>query len=128
MKTLLISGMCILLLGCQSPTPTAKNPEPQTHPEEFEEITTNPIFIGIVEDGVLRLVFPKPTLGGRIRFTNIAMHMSVPPESGELDLSQYEGKAIAIQGHNGGGWIYSAHVVDEGGPIVTALVQQVLDK
>jgi len=128
MKTLLISAMCILLLGCQSPAPTAKNPEPQTHPEAFEEITTNPIFIGIVENGVLRIVFPKSSLNGRIRFTSIAMQMSVPPESDELDLSQYEGKAIDIQGHNGGGWIYSARDVDIGRQILTALVQQVLDK
>jgi hypothetical protein len=27
------------------------------------------------------------------------MQVAQPPESGELDLSQYEGKAIVIQGH-----------------------------
>ena len=54
--------------------------------------------------------------------------MSVPPETGELDLTQYEGSAIAIQGHDGGGWVYSAKVIDKGGPIVTALVLQVFGR
>jgi hypothetical protein len=53
------------------------------------------------------------------------MQESVPPETGELDLTQYEGSVIAIQGHDGGGWIYSAGVIDTAGPIVTALALQI---
>ena len=84
----------------------------------------NQTFIGIVEDGKLRVVLPKPIPSGEIQFTSIGMQESVPPETGELDLAKYEGTAIAIEGHDGGGWVYSARVVDEGGPIVTALVLQ----
>jgi hypothetical protein len=40
-----------------------------------------------------------------------------------MDLSGHEGKAIAVQGYGGsGGWIYSAKIVDQAGPIVTALL------
>ena len=133
MKMLLIPVMCIVLLGCQSSMQTANGPESQTSNGEaesrIEELNTNPIFIGVVENGVLRIVYPKTAATSRIKFTNIEMQMAVPPESGELDLSTYEGMAIAIEGHNGGGdWIYSARVVDSGSPIVTALVRQVFDK
>ena len=141
MKILLIPAMCIMLLGCQSSMPTAKRPESRTRAGEDEgrnvnsqpyeigeEHDTNPTFIGVVESGVFKMVLPKSVLIGRPRLTGIAMQEARPPETGELDLSQYEGTAIAIQGHNGGGWIYSARVVDTGGPIVTALVQQELDQ
>ena len=141
MKTLLVLAMCVVLLGCQSPTPTDWNPESQTAVGEDEgrnrnsqshlvrgERIANPTFVGVVEDGAFRIVLPKSDLSGGIRYTSIAMQEARSPESGELDLSKYEGRAIAIQGHDGGGWIYSARVVDTGGPIVTALVRQIGDQ
>lgn len=30
-----------------------------------------------------------------------------------------------VRGHDGGGWIYSAEVIDQVGPILTAVVQKV---
>jgi hypothetical protein len=33
-----------------------------------------------------------------------------------------------IRGHDGGGWIYSAEVIDEAGSILTAVVQRVFGK
>ncbi len=137
MKLLLIPAMCLVLLGCQSPTPTAKSPEPQTGVGQDKnrdlssldsvagrEHAANPTFIGVVKGGTFRILSPKTALAGSIRFTSIGMQQAVPPESGELDLTEYEGSAIAIQGHDGGGWVYSARVIDKGGPIVTALVLQ----
>ena len=128
MKTLLIPLLCIVLLGCQSTTRTPKSRMRAGEDEVREELDANPTFIGVVEKGVLQIVFPKSVMSGSTRFTSIAMQEARSPESGELDLSQYEGRAIAIQGHNSGGWVYSARVVDVGGPIVTALVRQVVDQ
>ena len=85
------------------------------------------IFIGIVEKGKFKLVVPKPSPLVEVRLTSIQMQEARPPESGELDLSEYEGNAIAVQGY-GGSWIYSAKVIDSGGPIVTALVKKVFGK
>lgn len=85
----------------------------------------NQTFIGKVENGKFRVLWPSPAAAGEIRLTTIAMNQSVPPETHELDLGEYEGKAIAVQGHDGGGWIYSAQMIDEAGPIVTVMVQQV---
>ena len=82
------------------------------------------LFIGIVENGKFKQLSPKPAPLGEVRLTSIQMQESRPPESGELNLSEYEGNAIAVQGY-GGSWIYSAKVIDSGGPIVTALVKKV---
>jgi len=85
----------------------------------------NQTFIGKVENGEFKVLSPKGAPSGIIKFTSIGMQEAVPPETGKLDLTEYEGSVIAIQGHDGGGWIYSARVIDTAGPIVTALVLQV---
>ena len=82
------------------------------------------LFIGIVKSGKFFLLAPRPcsALEARIRLTGIQMQEARPPESAELNLEQYEGKTVMVHGHNGGGWIYRAAVVDSGGPLLTALV------
>ena len=83
------------------------------------------LFIGIVREGKLQVLFPRPEYKAPIRVTSTGMHDSVPPENGEFNLIEYERSAIAVEGHANGGWIYSASVVDTGEPIVTALVENV---
>ena len=85
----------------------------------------NEQFLGIVVDAQFQILDPRPEGTGAIRLTAIQMQMSVKPESKELDLSQYEGRAIMVQGHGGGGWIYEAQVTDQAGPILTAVVGRV---
>lgn len=84
------------------------------------------LIIGIVEDGKFRPVFPNRGVPSDL--TGIRMQESVPPETRQLDLSEYEDRAIAIQGYDGGGWIYSASVIDVAGPITTTLVRRVIDQ
>jgi len=33
-----------------------------------------------------------------------------------------------VEGRSGGGWIYSAELIDTGGPILSALVQKVFSR
>jgi hypothetical protein len=47
----------------------------------------------------------------------------VGPESREIDLLPYEGRVLVVRGHDSGGWIYEAEIVEEGGPLLTALVE-----
>ena len=79
-------------------------------------------FIGIVRSARFNVLSPENS-AGPTRLTTIQMQESRPPESAELALADYEGQAIAVQGHDGGGWIYSAQIVDTAGPIVAALVE-----
>jgi hypothetical protein len=85
------------------------------------------LFIGIVKSGRFHLLAPRSSspLTVGIRLTGIQMQEARTPESAELNLENYEGKAVMVHGHDGGGWIYRAAVVDSGGPLVTALVKQV---
>lgn len=85
------------------------------------------IIVGIVEDGKFIALTPKADLSKEVRLTSISMPQAVPPETGEIKLGEYEGSVIAIRGHDSGGWIYEASVIDMGGPIVTALARRVLD-
>ena len=82
-------------------------------------------FLGIVQNGTFQLLAPYRAPGGSVRLTRIQMQEARPPESAELGLTEHEGKAIMVHGHDGGGWIYSAEVIDQAGPILTAVVQQV---
>jgi hypothetical protein len=81
--------------------------------------------LGIVEDGELRLLLPYDPLGAGARLTTIAMIEAVSPESGEINLSDYEGRAVLVSGYNGGGWIYSARIIEVAGPILSAVVLEV---
>jgi len=85
------------------------------------------LFIGIVKNGKFHLLAPRPSspLSAAIRLTGIQMQEARPPESDELNLEKYEGKTVMVHGHDGGGWIYRAEVVDSGGPLVTALAVKV---
>ncbi len=81
--------------------------------------------LGIVQDGRFRPLVPERPLGRPARLTAIKMYEAIAPEAGELDLTDYEGRAIMVRGRNGGGWIYSAAVVDSAGPILTTVVKRV---
>lgn len=83
------------------------------------------LFIGIVERGVLELLFPKSEPSSFVRLTSTGVQDSVPPENGELNLVEYEQTAIAVEGYVADGWIYCANIVDTGEPIVTALVERI---
>ena len=85
----------------------------------------NDLFLGIVQDGKFHSLSPKTASD---RLTNIQMQEARSPESGELDMTEYEGSAIMVRGHDGGGWIYSAEIVDKAGPILTAVVREVFRK
>jgi hypothetical protein len=81
--------------------------------------------LGIVRDAQFHRLPPDPSFDLPARLTRINVMEAVPPESREIDLSEYEGKAIMVAGHDQGGWIYSAEVIDEAGPILTAVVEKV---
>lgn len=85
----------------------------------------NEMLVGIVKNGLFQLLLPKPESSTQFRLTSTGIHHSIPPEKGELNLIEYEQTAIAVKGYVNGNWVYSASVVDNGEPIVTALVEKV---
>ncbi len=85
----------------------------------------NDQFIGIIQLRRLQILAPDQVAGESVRLTGIQMQESVPPETREIDVKQYEGSALMVGGHYGGGWIYSASVIDQAGPILTEMVKRV---
>lgn len=86
---------------------------------------SNGQFLGIVKDGKFKSLQPRKSSD---KLTTIAMQQAMAPESKRVSLKKYEGKAIMVSGHDGGGWIYSAKVVDSADPILTAVVQKAFGK
>jgi hypothetical protein len=88
----------------------------------------NDKFLGIVKNSRLQLLQPENLTGTSVRLTRIQMQEARSPESAELDLTEYEGKAIMVQGRESGEWIYASEVIDQVGPIFTVLVQKLFSQ
>ena len=82
------------------------------------------IIIGLVKNSKFFPISPESGISDPALLTEIRTMESVSPENRQLNLIEYEGKAIAVQGHNQGGVIYESSIIDVAGPIVTALVQK----
>jgi len=80
--------------------------------------------MGLVQNGEFRLSVPSGRPEPFARLTRITPQASEPPEADQIDLRQYEGSAIMVTGYDGGAWIYSAVIIDQAGPILTAVVER----
>lgn len=83
--------------------------------------------LGIVKGGEFYTLSPESEFTIPARLTTIIMYEAQAPENQEFDLSIYEGQVIMVNGYNGGGWIYSAEIIDQAGPILTAVVLEVYE-
>lgn len=79
-------------------------------------------FLGVVDDGQFKLLAPSESPWSEVSLTSISMPESVPPETGQLVLQQFEGHVIVVRGYNGGGWIYSAGVVEIATPLIAQFI------
>ncbi len=84
-------------------------------------------FIGVVTEGKLQIIVPKPAFMMPVRLTQIQMQEARPVESAEINLQEYEGKSIMFTGYHGGTWIYGTKIIDHGGPLLTALIKKVFN-
>lgn len=85
-------------------------------------------FLGIVKDGRFSILLPRLQCC-TVRLTRIIKPASIAEElviSHEINLAEYEGKAIMVSGalpeHKG--WLYEATVIDQSGPILTEVVKE----
>jgi len=86
-------------------------------------------FLGIVEGGRFIILAPQEDFCCPIRLTKVLEPSPLSEHavtSHEIDLSEYEGKALMVCGHlpEEKNWIYGAEVIDQAGPIMAAMVQQ----
>ena len=70
-------------------------------------------FVGAVENGRFRRMFP-PWINERyLRLTTVSVKDDAGPEVGEIDLGPYDGSILRVLGHYQDGWIYSANIVEQ---------------
>lgn len=80
--------------------------------------------MGLVRGGELVLSVPSGRADPSVRLTRIPSQGAQAPEADEVDLSQYEGRAIMVRGDDQGRWIHSAEIIDVAGPILSAVVER----
>ena len=85
-------------------------------------------FLGIVQNGRFSILMPRPQCC-TVRLTRIAKPASIAEEltaTHEINLAEYEGKAIMVSGvlPERRGWLYEANVIDQAGPILTEVVKE----
>lgn len=81
------------------------------------------LFLGLVSAGELRLTGVTPDAPAHPRLTKIAMQEAQSPESAEIDLTPHNGRFVVLSGHDGGGWIYGAHIERSVGRDTTVLLR-----
>jgi hypothetical protein len=121
---LLVSGLGWLWLGTRDLLGAEASSAAPSAEALVQQLVEQGALLGRVQDGELALLAPAGSAGGRTRLTEIGMAESVAPESGEIDLQPYEGCALVVRGHDGGGWIYEAEILEESGPLLTSMVEQ----
>ena len=84
--------------------------------------------LGLVENGRLRVVFPAIGSPLGLRLTTIRRQEARSFESGEVDLSGYEGDAILVEGIRDSGWIYEARIIEHASPILTLMVRRAFEE
>ena len=80
-------------------------------------------YLGVVRTGRFQVLHSETGATGVLRLT--AALAGTDPAPGEISLAREEGSALMVRGVDHEGWIHSAGIVDRGGPIVTALAEQV---
>ena len=90
-------------------------------------------FLGVVENGRFTVLIPEAAGCCSVKLSKI-VHPSIPESAAiaqhEIDLKDYEGKAIMVSGSlpKFEGWLYGANVIDAGGPILTMVVEKLYGK
>ena len=80
--------------------------------------------LGIVQNGRLIALEPGGLALSGIRLTSIMRQKARSVQSGELDLAAFEGVALMVEGVRDSGWLYEAHIIEQAGPILTAVVRR----
>lgn len=116
-------GALMVAFGLGTPV-SAQNLAILPHPEFT---LPDGCYIGIVTEGKVHILYPKPSFIVPVRLTEIQMQEARSVESGEINLLPYEGNAVMFSGVHGGTWIYETKLLDHGSPLLTALVKKVFN-
>jgi hypothetical protein len=80
--------------------------------------------LGLSRAGQFSVIHPERFAEKGVGLTTIRASEARAPESSRLDLSPYEGRLIMVEGVDHGGWLYEARVIDQAGPIMSAVIRE----
>lgn len=89
------------------------------------DINDSSDIIGIVKDGSFIVAETNETK----KLTSVGLVDATTPESGLINITQYEGKAILVSSPqiSDNEWLFGATIIDIADPIVTKLVKEVFN-
>jgi hypothetical protein len=88
----------------------------------FQSDNNNSEILGIIKDGSFIVVETNETK----KLTSTGIVQAVTPESGLINVTEYEGKAILVSSeHIDNEWIFGATIIDIADPIETKLVEKI---
>jgi len=97
------------------------NDENSVNTDKINYLLTQKEILGIVKNGTFMEVETKLPL----KLTDVFMQEARSPESGLLNLTQYEGKAIMVLTQRADGeWVWGADVNEVAGPILTKVIKK----
>ena len=90
-------------------------------------------FLGIAENGRFTVLIPEAAGCCSVKLTKVE-HPAIPESDAvrqhEIDLKEYEGKALMVRGSlpKFEGWLYGANISDVGSPILTIVVKKLFGR
>ncbi len=84
-------------------------------------------YLGKVEVDRFKILLPEAEAGSYRRLTTMGMQVPQPPELQEMHLDSYENQFVMVSGYGDNEWIWSAEVIEVAGPILTAVLEQILE-
>lgn len=89
------------------------------------DINDSSNILGIIKDGSFIVAETNETK----KLTSVGIVEATTPESGLINLTQYEGKAVLVsaQQTSDDEWIWGATIIDTAEPIVTKLIKKVFN-
>lgn len=112
----------------QQPSSSSSHPSHTSEKTDVTPESDTDKYLGVVKNGEFQCIWPKRIGDAHFRLTTISRMAAMAPEGAEVDLSQYEGYAVMVQGHRNSGWIYDAHIIDNAKPIITTVVHYLFSK
>jgi hypothetical protein len=89
--------------------------------------------LGVVENGRFTVLIPEAAGCCSVKLTKVE-HPAIPESDAvkhhEIDLKDYEGKALMVSGNlpKFEGWLYGANITDVANPILTAVVKKIFGR
>lgn len=90
-------------------------------------MNTEDRIIGVVRNGELTELGSELSPELPFKLTRAPIQAGHGPEAQAIDLRPYEGHVIMVTGERDEGWVRSARIIDEAGPLLTVIILKIYE-